>query len=338
MSDERPNWALLGGVRFVLALIVVGAHLVFVQPDHVLVKAAHWLNQFGAVGAFLMISGFSMADSYTSRPQGFYGRRIERIYPVYFVCFLLAIVPFLVGGPLLQGAGGHYAEAPGTREFLGNAFLLQPMLVRPMLSIGQNWSLGVEAVFYALTPLFARLSGRWIGICALVSAFLYAWHGAGKFAIYPWLAPWAGTGSPFYFAWFFLLGWALRLYPGPMAPFWVAGAAGLFAANTLSVSPAAGGGVLVAATGFLLLQNGQIQLSPRWSRASAYLGDLSYPLYMVHYPLIWLLIAGNWPRTVWICILLSLLSGVLLLHTVDYPYRARVRRVKRAHGKVVQSI
>jgi peptidoglycan/LPS O-acetylase OafA/YrhL len=326
VAQIRPNWALLGGMRFALAAIVLGAHLVFMQPEHLLVKIAHWLNQFSAVAAFLMISGFSMADSYAARPQGFYERRINRIYPVYIVCFIFALVPFVVGGPLLNGAGGHIAEAPGILEFVGNAFLLQPVFVRPMLTIGQNWSLGVEALFYLLTPLFARLNPRAFFAVLLGSAMLYALHGTGRL---PGIwAPWAGPGTPFYFVWFFLVGWALRFHNGQIAAFGVAAAAGLFAANQQSVAPPAGGGLIVAATGFVLIMNQNFQLSPRCARVADYLGDLSYPLYMVHYPLIWLLVACKAPPNVWLCIVVALIGSVVVLHGVDYPYRARIRRSK----------
>jgi peptidoglycan/LPS O-acetylase OafA/YrhL len=57
-------WPLLGGVRFLLALIVVGTHLIFFSPPCEWSHGLLNLSGFAAVLGFLIISGFSIAASY----------------------------------------------------------------------------------------------------------------------------------------------------------------------------------------------------------------------------------------------------------------------------------
>ncbi len=65
-------WPMLGGVRFLLALIVAGDHLALFFPASELSYNLKSLSSLAAVLGFLVISGFSIAASYAKEPQGFY--------------------------------------------------------------------------------------------------------------------------------------------------------------------------------------------------------------------------------------------------------------------------
>jgi peptidoglycan/LPS O-acetylase OafA/YrhL len=85
------------------------------------------------------------------------------------------------------------------------------------------------------------------------------------------------------------------------------------------LSPA---GYLVAATGVVLTRSVP-PIPERLARALVYLGDLSYPLYLVHVPLLaW---SQKWVHCgnplVWIGA--SLAAAAALYHAVDAPLRAR---------------
>jgi peptidoglycan/LPS O-acetylase OafA/YrhL len=120
-----PNvdrWAVLAGLRFFLALTVVGNHLRFVVNE----QRPWWspiarYNAFGSVLAFLLISGYSIAHSYNRQPAGFYGRRFWRIYPVYLFCLGLCAISFL---PEWKGFAipGGYVDLPARIEWLNQAF------------------------------------------------------------------------------------------------------------------------------------------------------------------------------------------------------------------------
>ena len=80
-AELHPNWPLLAGLRFVLALIVAMLHVSFEVADGTFV----YYRKFGgsaAVAIFLLVSGYCMAHSYGKEPEGFYRRRFWRIWPV----------------------------------------------------------------------------------------------------------------------------------------------------------------------------------------------------------------------------------------------------------------
>ncbi len=83
------NWPVLALARFVLAFIVVSAHAVnYTSAPGPLGLVGHF-NPFNAVMGFLLISGLSIGKSILSVREGFFIRRVKRIYPVYMASILL---------------------------------------------------------------------------------------------------------------------------------------------------------------------------------------------------------------------------------------------------------
>lgn len=94
---------------------------------------------------------------------GFYMRRILRIWPLYFLIFLLGFF-VLPHSKLFYVPEQSEAFAS---NFMGNfwcyvAFLpnLAYSLYMAVPNIGQSWSIGVEEQFYLLWPLIISLSGK----------------------------------------------------------------------------------------------------------------------------------------------------------------------------------
>jgi peptidoglycan/LPS O-acetylase OafA/YrhL len=81
--DKGASWELLALIRFLLAAIVMVSHsgtTVLANP------LFRWIADFGAftaVLAFLILSGYSIGHSYDRKADGFYRRRLLRIYPMY---------------------------------------------------------------------------------------------------------------------------------------------------------------------------------------------------------------------------------------------------------------
>ncbi len=284
MPNEHSPWPVLALLRFALAAIVVSSHLTWFVPGgrSLPLTGLEPLGALSAVLGFLFVSGYSIAHSVDRRPGRFYRRRILRIYPLYVLAIGLSIVPFLGHGPVAHCLGRDFAR-PTWRNVAFNLLMLQNTAGLPLRSNDVIWTLAVEVIYYGLAPLFARASNRFLIGAVLASALAYGlhqWLGLGHFATERWGGPAACL------AWAWVGGFLLHRRRGDVAV--VAGLVALTAvavnvhvryASPYSVSTACLA-VLVVALG------GQVAL-PRWTtRAALVLGDVSYPLYLIHVPVL----------------------------------------------------
>lgn len=131
-------------------------------------------NGYLGVPLFFLLSGFVMSYSYLNKPgvarisldaKSYWAARVARIYPVYLLSLAVAL-PFLIDYKL-QGFSGFSGFAKGTTLVFLNLTLLQswcPQIINDW--VGPAWSLSVEAFFYALFPLivasidFSRLDKK----------------------------------------------------------------------------------------------------------------------------------------------------------------------------------
>src|SRR5215469_1953791 len=96
---RKVNWALSGLLRFSLACIVVCVHSAWFFGSGSLFEGVARLGGKAAVIGFLVISGFSIRASLDRAEEGFYTRRILRIYPAYVAAVLLTLgAQFATGG------------------------------------------------------------------------------------------------------------------------------------------------------------------------------------------------------------------------------------------------
>jgi len=305
------EWQILAGVRFLLALGIANYHLVIVGPHQVLLLSA--LGSHGCICGFLAISGYSIAHSISTQPEGFLRRRAWRVLPIYYVAMGLSLVPYLF---LPDPTGVDPFTAP---EILGSLVLLQGFVVFKIPIFGPSWTLSIEWWFYVLAPLFLRL--RWSTLAALVVVSVVVEdqlmsRGVLPIHLYRWGIP------AIMLLWAWLLGflfYEVRGWAGPVlvvVGFW---------GTERSTEPPAG---FVLAAGALTMARGLPQLSPSIARGLSYLGDLSYPLYLVHVPLMfWVSRFTTWKDpALYLC--LSLVFAALLHHGLDAPLRGRfsVRR------------
>ena len=326
LSSDGDEWAALALVRFVLATIVLVTHasVFFITP-----KWMGLLEKFGATTAvfgFFVVSGYCIAHSIDRRPQGFYRRRFERIYPVYLASLLIALIPYAIWGWNLRvrfpvgPQAWEYLPNSGPWDAVGTLFFLNGFLTDTLGSLGTAWSLSLEVFFYAMAPLLMRVPSSIIFL--LISGSI-AWRlnpslyfGAG----YPHAVQHIGflshgAGVPV-IAWSWLLGflfyrhrhsaWAkhmlLLLGLVPIV-FWK----GEGTLNSLTFAFVAA--VLIAPP----------KLPRKLLPTATYLGDLSYPLYLIQAPVLVALAANERRPSCWYFLAISILASVLLLHFVDYP-------------------
>lgn len=312
---QNPHlWSLLGAVRFLLAAIVWSFHSDIATLNHD--SYFNYLGRFRTMPAligFFVISGFSIAHSISQRPEGFYLRRVARIYPVYFVCSIIAGALYFVPGArdvFMQTT----VAAPTLLMAAGNVLLLQTYLTTPIL--GPSWSLAVEVGYYVLAPIFMRLKRDWLYVIALLSAasFLYGnTIGWGEY-VYP-----NATGLKFcVFAWAWLSGFLFYLEKRSLRSLLLLAAGFPLVMLYNALLPALATYFVV----FITLRYGEhIYLSERMSALFEYLGNLSYPLYLCHI-CVFVALRGIFNITNGFAhLFVSLVASALLYHLVDRPVR-----------------
>lgn len=313
-------------LRLVFALFVVVYHLI------VLSAAAGWshleaplslLAEIGVQG-FFVLSGFLVYASLDrSASIGLYAeKRFRRLYPAYAVVVIVCAAagyafssdaranPLAVGEYLgwnLVFANFMAPELPGV--FAGN----------PMTEVnGALWTLKIEVMFYLVLPVLAwllRLFGRahWmlmIAIYAGAEAWRYFLADMGQVELSRQLP---GQMS------FFITGMALYRLSLAGARMHIAGLAG---AALLTVSLLVDVLEPARALGLGLVA---IWIASGWPRLpdAARFGDLSYGVYIVHFPIIQTVVALGLFVAPWtgagVSLAAAVVAALLLWYLVEKP-------------------
>lgn len=338
-----------------------GIGVVLVMCAHISFPPFFWVWAF--MDMFFVMSGFLLGRLALKKVRSghdvlvFYRRRIERIWPLYFLVVWGALIAAMVlnrasGAPLFDIAVfwryftfSQYSEY----NFGGHGGHYIPY-------IHHLWSLAVEEQFYILLPWFILLLRRlpvavWLGIAAAIAAF-----GIAQRAQHPNLWVLGNHADAFVFGGL-LAAAAPALDKRPKASTVLAlvlslGGLAAFAPYVIDGYRAylergqAPGFEAFAATASILFWTGVIahcaarggasHLAPlRWAPL-VYLGHVSYALYLVHYPIFRLLpIALAWlagatglpefgrPLTVVLSVVLSLLVSHLLYVWIDRKLQGR---------------
>ena len=290
----------------------------------------YWTNgtigamfRFGhtAVLAFFIISGISIHLATLERGSQFsalpyFKRRLYRLYPVLIVSMATSAFCLFFVAPDYFGHPSAYWSALGTLAFQ------QTVLVEPFAGNTPYWSLANEGYYYAAYPLLLFIirrtgadfcTGMIIGAGLLITMSIGSTHHI--VAYYPlWVA---GV----------LL--AERLFEDRRSPTWFAwaGCAILLASlicytfeRQISlprpVFVQLCGGLGIAALLQSILQFQRSWPVPEWT-ASLFtkLGDISYPLYVTHFPVIVLIqhFAHNPGRSILLAVISSILTTVSAL-------------------------
>lgn len=172
----RERFALLDGLRLLAALAVVVFHFTARETDAwaVPIRAqapeVFGLAKYGLFGVdlFFVISGFVILMTAWRRPIGdFVSSRISRLYPAYWVCVLLTAAVLLIDG---------------ARWFRASDVLVNLTMLQEAFGIqhidGVYWTLWVEMRFYALIAVFIL-----VGMTERrIIAFAVAWPLLGAIA------------------------------------------------------------------------------------------------------------------------------------------------------------
>ena len=370
MLKQKPHFALLDGLRGVAALAVLWYHVnegfAFAEltngaGDGIIRSFNHG---YLAVDFFFILSGFVIAYAYDDRwNQGltmgnFIKRRLIRLHPMLIAGAIIGAITFLVqGGVTWSGESVSLAQV---LLCLGLTFLFIPSVPGGSYEVrgngelfplnGPYWSLFFEYIgnlLYGL--LLRRLSTKVLAVFVALLGITFFWFATCNISEYGsigvgWTLDTVNfCGGLLRMLFPFTLGMLLSrtFKPRPVrGAFWLCSVllVALFAVPYIeAMQPLCMNGVfemtciMLIFPAIVLLAASCTSVGATTNRIATFLGELSYPLYTVHYPLMYLFYAGlianeqyNFTSAPWqsLCVMGgSILLAIVLMKCYDAPVR-----------------
>ena len=370
MLKQKPHFALLDGLRGVAALAVLWYHVnegfAFAEAtngagDGIIRSFNHG---YLAVDFFFILSGFVIAYAYDDRwNQGltmgnFIKRRLIRLHPMLIAGAIIGAITFLVqGGVTWSGESVSLAQV---LLCLGLTFLFIPSVPGGSYEVrgngelfplnGPYWSLFFEYIgnlLYGL--LLRRLSTKVLAVFVALLGITFFWFATCNISEYGsigvgWTLDTVNfCGGLLRMLFPFTLGMLLSrtFKPRPVrGAFWLCSIllVALFAVPYIeTMQPLCINGVfemtciMLIFPAIVLLAASCTSVGATTNRIATFLGELSYPLYTVHYPLRYLFYAGlivneqyNFMSAPWqsLCVMGgSILLAIVLMKCYDAPVR-----------------
>lgn len=333
----------MGVIRLFLALAVVGAHTGLSFP----------IGGREAVLLFFMISGFYMAMILNEKYVGpgstwkFYKSRYLKLWvPFAFVTLVFLVVAYITNVPTLLDYIGNFPLWLSVATCFSNLFIFGQDLIYlfsfdekyrlsylPYGKTGWNgnllainlviFTISLELYFYLLAPFVLRSFAR-VVVFTLIGFLWFAWltlsHYDGidlKYHMFPSAFLFFGLGSTAY--------WINKIEKTPKN---LLGQLVIFA--VLMLLPWVGlliNGVIVVLFFFSI---STVFNQSKNSLVDRVLGELSYPVYLVHLPIISLFsLYFRGHLFVW-TVLFSLLVAAIMYRTIERPLN--IYRMRFAHS------
>ncbi len=332
-------------LRFAFAATVFCVHAAVLTANDFLLSLTDIFSSEVAVQSFFVLSGFLIFMSYenSSSISSYFSKRIRRIYPAYLFVILASV---MVGSVFTMVAANEYWSFETLKYFFANlTFLnfLQPALpglfsenLHPEVN-GALWTLKIEVMFYIAVPLivfcfnrFGRLS---VMAFLFISSVIYSYvlfalaqsNGGGIFTELQRQLPSQLT--------FFIVGAAGYYYFDAFkkyAPYLVPISVLVFLLKAylpwIILEPLALG-ILVIYFAIIFPYIGDV----------GKYGDFSYGIYILHFPILQLLIAYHLfvdSPVLFITVAASLviICSILLWHFVEKPFLRKSSHYVAKHG------
>ena len=323
-SDTKPHYALLDGLRGVAALLVVWYHVFegFSFAGGTLIESIN--HGYLAVDFFFILSGFVISYAYDDRwakgftMRQFFVRRLIRLHPMVLMGALIGTVTFCLQG-CVQWDGTHVAiSAIMWALLMAMCFLPAypgaPYEVRgngEMFPLnGPSWSLFFEYLGNISYALFIhRLSNKALGWLTLLLG-----AGLASFALFDFVGygmigvGWTLDGLNFFggllrMAFPFTAGMLIARHFRPIpirGAFWICTMVLILLFHVPYIEgnePICLNGIFELGCIFVIfpilvwIAASGTTTDRRSTQICQFVGDLSYPLYMVHYPVMYLFYA-----------------------------------------------
>lgn len=330
-ADTKPHYHILDGLRGAAALMVVWYHVfegyAFAEGTNG-VEGGGLINVFNhgymAVDFFFMLSGFVISYAYDDRWNqmsmgDFFKRRLVRLHPMIVMGAIIGLTTFLLGGGMKWDGSVTPMSGVALAFFLTCLFI--PAWPGAMHEVrgngemfplnGPSWSLFFEYIGNICYALFIRrLSTKALSWLVAVLGVVYIWFSVGNVSGYESIGVgWTVGDNVNIFGGFlrmmfpFSLGMLLARNFKPVrvrGVFWLAIIL-LFALFSVPFFPSVGGicvnGIFEMCCIMLIfpvivwLGASGMTTDKVSTGVCRFLGDLSYPLYIVHYPVMYLFYA-----------------------------------------------
>lgn len=363
-ADSKPHYYLLDGLRGVAALIVIWYHIFegYAFAGGGMIETFN--HGYLAVDFFFILSGFVIAYAYDDRwsknltMTDFFKRRLIRLHPMVIMGAVLGAITFYLQG-CVQWDGTHVAISMVMLSLLCTILFIPAMPgvgyeVRgngEMFPLnGPCWSLFFEYIGNIIYAIFIRrLSTKVLGVlvvllgAALAAFAIFDVSGYGSIGVGWTLDAVNFVGGLLRMLFPFSMGMLLLRVFKPMkikGAFWICT---VLMVALLSVpfiegtEPICANGVyeafciIVAFPILLWIGASGTTTDKQSTRICKFLGDISYPVYVVHYPLMYLFYAWLIKKQLFtfaetwqvaLCVYaLSIIIAYLCLKLYDEPVR-----------------
>lgn len=374
-ADTKPHYNLLDGLRGAAALMVVWYH-VFEGYSFAEGTAIESFNHgYLAVDFFFMLSGFVISYAYDDRwgkmtLGNFFKRRLVRLHPMLMMGAFIGMITFLMqGGVKWDGSETPFLwtmiallltwcfipAVPGApHEVRGNGEMF------PLN--GPSWSLFFEYIGNICYALFVRrLSTKALSVLVGILGVVYVWFAVGNVSGYECIGVGWTIDSVNFFGGFlrmmfpFTAGMLLARNFKPVKVrgiFWMAVIV-LFALFSVPFFPSTESlcvngfyemfCIMAAFPVIVWLAASGTTTDKASTSVCKFLGDISYPLYIVHYPVMYLFYAwliknrlytlGETWQVVILIFVINVTLAYACLKLYDEPVRKWLARKLKIGGR-----
>ncbi|MFV0544984.1 MAG: acyltransferase family protein [Bacteroides sp.] len=357
---QKPHYVLLNGLRGVAALFVILFHL---GEGFATSPMDQFCNHgYLAVDFFFILSGFVIGYAYDDRWKAmgigtFFKRRLIRLHPMIIVAVVIGAISYFIQGSV-KWDGTSVALSTVMIAFVLNLFLI-PSLPTASTDLrgygemfplnGPTWSLFFEYIANVMYALFLRrLPTKVLGGFVIATGAALLWYALTQ-------AGYGHMGD----------GWSLAgtQFGGGMLRVTFSYSAGLFISRIFKPLRCVKNAFLISSLsiGFILFMPhlggedatwmnaiydtvcivlffplilyfaaSSKQMGTQKTKMCSLLGDLSYPLYLIHYPSMYLFYASVWKNNytfeqVWMVavglVIFNIVLAYACLKLYDLPIR-----------------
>lgn len=297
-NDSPKRFYVLDGLRGMLACTVVTYHLLQVAYLSNFANPLH--HAYLAVDFFFLLSGWVLAHAYDNRWEKitikqFFRTRLIRLHPMAFAGVLLGSIAYCFA------FRNNYIPTPSAGQLclmlalqlflLPSPDYLHDYPVTHPLNLPM-WSLFQEYLVNVSFGLLAKKINRLMlvscltvsGVALIITANLQGNLGGGWDWANFWVAPFRAFYS--FFAGVCLYRYRLKIRLQIPIPIFFLAVLGLLAAPILPLNGLYDAFCILILFPILLLTGASLKTSPFLEQSCRLLGELSYPIYLVHYPLV----------------------------------------------------